>query len=260
MVHIPNHGKRKTTSFPTKRRHSHLEHHPTHDTHSATMTIRVVVAGAVASSIVAFLFFGALSILLITAVPILMFVPLMIPVYMGVAFVRGGNSGLRQWIGLRPQTPTSRNNDNTDEAMDAKKRQWRRASTARLRDHMDEDDVEQIAKRVEAIRRQRDEQKTLMDELIEIDALDGSTDPAVMHMPEKHFNILPKPPRAPQSHQVQQGGEQQPGPSASAAPREVADVSPPAQQRTEFSIKGQPEVGMSSQNVSAVLSPVVEEE
>lgn len=83
------------------------------------MTIRLVAAGVVASSIVAFLF-GALSILLITAVPILMFVPLMIPVYMGVAFVRGGNSGLRQWIGLRPQTPTSRNNDKTDEALEAK--------------------------------------------------------------------------------------------------------------------------------------------
>ncbi|AOW02577.1 hypothetical protein B0I72DRAFT_18247 [Yarrowia lipolytica] len=247
------------------------------------MTIRLVAAGVVASSIVAFLFFGALSILLITAVPILMFVPLMIPVYMGVAFVRGGNSGLRQWIGLRPQTPTSRNNDKTDEALEAKKRQWRRASSMRLRDYMEEDDVEQIAKRVEAIRRQRDEQKTLMDELIEIDALDGTTD-AVLQATEKHHqqkkqkqqqqqqqlpaSIPPKAPRTPAlapqngsgAHIVAQVVEE---PATASSPtRDTGTVSPPAQrpERTDFNVKGQPEVGMTSQNVSAVLSPVAEEE
>lgn len=236
------------------------------------MTIRLVAAGMVASSIVAFLFFGALSILLITAVPILMFVPLMIPVYMGVAFVRGGNSGLRQWIGLRPQTPTSRSNDKTDEAMEAKKRQWRRASSMRLRDYMEEDDVEQIAKRVEAIRRQRDEQKTLMDELIEIDALDGTTDGVLPTEGQSGSTIPPKAPRAPQNgmngnaHIVAQVvGE---GSAASHDMETVSSagspvdsppaVSPPAQ-RTDFSVKGQPEVGMTSQNVSAVLSPVAEE-
>lgn len=236
------------------------------------MTIRLVAAGMVASSIVAFLFFGALSILLITAVPILMFVPLMIPVYMGVAFVRGGNSGLRQWIGLRPQTPTSRSNDKTDEAMEAKKRQWRRASSMRLRDYMEEDDVEQIAKRVEAIRRQRDEQKTLMDELIEIDALDGTTD-AVLQASEGQSGstIPPKAPRAPQNgvngsaHIVAQvvGDGAGNGPSAHDMETVSPADSPPAvnapAQRTDFSVKGQPEVGMTSQNVSAVLSPVAEE-
>ncbi|KAG5368853.1 hypothetical protein CJU90_1086 [Yarrowia sp. C11] len=239
------------------------------------MTIRLVAAGVVASGIVAFLFFGALSILLITAVPILMFVPLMIPVYMAVAFARGGNSGLRQWIGLRPQTPTSRNNDKTDEAMEAKKRQWRRASSMRLRDYMEEDDVEQIAQRVQAIRRQRDEQKTLMDELIEIDALDGTTD-AVLQATEKHHNkqnqqhaanILPKAPRAPAlvpqngsgAHIVAQVIED---PSVASPSHDTGSVSPPTQrtERTDFSVKGQPEVGMTSQNVSAVLSPVAEEE
>lgn len=238
----------------------------------------------VASGIVAFLFFGALSILLITAVPILMFVPLMIPVYMGVAFVRGGNSGLRQWIGLRPQTPTSRNNDKTDEAMEAKKRQWRRASSMRLRDYMEEDDVEQIAKRVEAIRRQRDEQKTLMDELIEIDALDGTTEAVLRATSEKqqqqqqqqlqaNNSIAPKPPRAPQlapqngggAHIVAQVIDDGSGNGISAAARDAAivsppAVSPPAAQHTDFNVKGQPEVGMTSQNVSAVLSPVAEEE
>ncbi|KAG5360925.1 hypothetical protein CJU89_4023 [Yarrowia sp. B02] len=216
------------------------------------MTIRLVAAGVVASGIVAFLFFGALSILLITAVPILMFVPLMIPVYMGVAFVRGGNSGLRQWIGLRPTTPTSRNNDKTDEAMEAKKRQWRRASSMRLRNYMEEDDVEQIANRVEAIRRQRDEQKTLMDELIEIDALDGTTE-AVLQATEK--GIPPKAPRAPVLG-AQSGGAQM---VAQAAEGDTESVSPPARS-SDFSVKGQPEVGMTSQNVSAVLSPVAEEE
>lgn len=174
---------------------------------------------------------------------------------------------MRQWIGLRPQTPTSRNNDKTDEAMEAKKRQWRRASSMRLRDYMEEDDVEQIAKRVEAIRRQRDEQKTLMDELIEIDALDGTTE-AVMQATEKQqTSIAPKAPRGPQlgapqivAQVVEDPASRDGGRGDAGRGDDAGAVSPPTQRSTDFNVKGQPEVGMTSQNVSAVLSPVAEEE
>lgn len=124
----------------------------------------------------------------------------------------------------------------------------------RLRDYMEEDDVEQIAKRVEAIRRQRDEQKTLMDELIEIDALDGTTD-AVLQATEKHHqqkkqkqqqqqqqlpaSIPPKAPRTPAlapqngsgAHIVAQVVEE---PATASSPtRDTGTVSPRAASRED---------------------------